>query len=255
MKMPPRNIPPTATDRFIADAFHSTIYTSGFNFAIMDWSLYDRCVTRPGFWTPEMYRFYAIPAGGSTCGMCGAPASGLNSYCPVCGQKVEAVKTYADTNMKCAGKLYAPMAFSISKCLYFLLSAAMSPDDQRQLLEGYRWELRLGQKAFCMGPLARFPNVIRFDELELRPFTAPVDNPALAERNRIWLESQPPERRTAPDFRTPASHVLDLQVPAVIEHEWYFCMEVTGKPFQTDPNGTGVNFMSVMEGIAAMGVQ
>lgn len=239
--------------RFIADAFRSMAYAIGNHHAVMDWCLYDRCVTPPGAWTPEKFTLYSYPIGTTVCDRCGDRGFDLGKFCTRCGGQSLKLKTYADTNMLQANKLLAPQAFSLTKSLFFLLSKTMSEADQAQLLERYHWELRLGMKSYCMGPLARFPNVCAFESLEPKPFTAPIDDdPALAERNRLWLETQDEERRTQPDFRKLADHVLDIQIPLIIEYEWTFRMDVIGEPFQAE---TGVNFMGVMEGLAAMGIQ
>ncbi len=232
MRKPLRpQLPYTKLQQFIADTFHSEEYMQD-RHVIIDYSLYDRCTVGPGAWTPETFRFYVdldLPSGER--------------------------KPYADTNMWLSGYLPMPMAFSLTKSLFFLMSRKMHEDDLKQLLDTYVWELRLGRKCYAKGPMARFPNRIRFDEIEPQPFTAPVDDPALAERNRQWIEKQPEERRYRPNLLKHAPEVFDTQIPLVIEQEVHFCVEVIGKSFLTTHKGTGINIMCDMEGVAAMGIQ
>ncbi len=221
----------TKVQQFIAETFMSQEYARD-QYAVMDWSLYDRCKVGPGQWTPQEFIFYVDL-----------------EWSP--GE----FKPLADTNMWKSASLPMPMAFALNKCLFFLTARDMADDDLNKLLDTYRWELRLGRKCYAEGPLARFPNRVAFDEIKPKPFTAPVDDPGLAERNRLWLAEQPPERQKGLALREVADEVLDVQIPLIIEQEIRFCVKVVGKPFLTTAKGTGVNFLCDMEGVAAMGIQ
>ncbi len=226
---------------------------------VVDYALYDRIVIPANCYTPEVFHFYSIPIGIMICPYCQLECKEnytkyycTTVWCHQFGKQVnEYVKTKADTNMVLANRLANPQSFCNSKSLYFLLSDETEDLDISNLFKNYYWELRLGMKTYNTGPLGRFPNCVDFSKVETKLLTAPpTGNKELDDRNKKWIERLVDKSR--PDFRSKANHQLNTEMKLVIEQDMYFSMQVVGKPFLTTKN---LNFMSVMEGLMALGVQ
>jgi hypothetical protein len=219
------------------------------HYAIMDWALYDRYRAPAGNWPlTGKLEFFSVPFGHLQCLICNRPRRD-GRYCAHCGANQSRQKTASDCNIYEPNRLLAPQIFSLNKRLYFLFSPEMSAPDRDFIQHNYHWELRLGRCGYGTGPLARFPNVLDFDTLELAPYSTPIDDAGLIERNTLWINSQKEDRRQ-PAFR--ADHSLDAKVPIVIEWEWPFQLDLIGPEYE--PEGP-INIMCVFEGLMCHGVQ
>jgi hypothetical protein len=196
----------SAQRQFISDSFRGQIYISD-QLDVQDTPVYDTVTYAAGatITTPNSQFFTNV---GSQSG-----------------------KSYVQTNMTQSQKLIAPEAFSVFGVRFYWDSTIVRAD-LNALLQGFVYELWLGQKAYQRAPIVHFSAGMGIDGYTTKT-------------NESFYTNGVPNRDSM--------HVL--QIPLVIANQMQYYGQLFGSNLVLGNSGTGAILITELVGLYARGVQ